>query len=511
MAKTKTDSFILELPLVVQLADDRVMFGRLESGRRLFNTVLDEALRRLDLMRQSKEWQAARLMPKGNKDAISKARSAAFKLCNEHFSFSEYALHAFATKHKNAAGFSDRLGAHETQKVATRVWGAIQEYCFGARGRPRFKGRGRPLHSLEGKNNATGIRWNGDTGCVTWNGLVLPVKLPSKLQDPYLHDALAEKTKYCRIVWRVEHGIRRWFVQLIQLGRAPAKYTFYAQGQIVGLDIGPSTIAIVGDDAIGIEKFAASIVQSWKEIKRLQRAQDRSRRATNPENYNANKTVKKGAKKWEKSPRYQSRQIKLANKERCLAKGRDRDHGELCNKILGLGNVIQTETLSYKSFQKNFGRSVKVRAPGAFVTKLIRKAESAGGKVEELNTRRLRMSQYDHITEQCVKKPLSQRWHRLGGGNELVQRDCYSAFLAKNVIEGEHNSSMLDTSWTTAEPLLRRAGLCLKESASGMPSGNPTVLLPSERIARQRRFVRGLSRDAVAARREPGDPSHACL
>jgi small nuclear ribonucleoprotein (snRNP)-like protein len=85
MSKVKTDSFILELPLVVQLADDRVMLGRLEAGRRLFNTILNEALTRLDLMRQSKEWQAARLMPKGKKDAVSKAKSAAFKLCNEHF------------------------------------------------------------------------------------------------------------------------------------------------------------------------------------------------------------------------------------------------------------------------------------------------------------------------------------------------------------------------------------------------------------------------------------------
>jgi hypothetical protein len=78
------------------------------------------------------------------------------------------------------------------------------------------------------------------------------------------------------------------------------------------------------------------------------------------------------------------------------------------------------------------------------------------------------------------------------------------AFLAKNVIESEYNSSVLAESWTTAEPLLRRVGLCLKESAREMSSGNPTVLLPLEQIARQKRFVLGLNRDAVAAR-EPGE------
>ena len=33
-------------------------------------------------------------------------------------------------------------------------------------------------------------------------------------------------------------------------------------------------------------------MQPWKEIKREQRAQDRSRRATNPDNYNDDGTVK---------------------------------------------------------------------------------------------------------------------------------------------------------------------------------------------------------------------------
>lgn len=76
--------------------------------------------------------------------------------------------------------------------------------------------------------------------------------------------------------------------------------------------------------------------------------------------------------------------------------------------------AIQTEKLSYKGMQMNFGRSAKVRASGMFVSLLIRKAESAGGAVVELNTRTLKMSQNDHITEVCTKKPLSQRWHTLG-------------------------------------------------------------------------------------------------
>lgn len=503
MAKAQSPSFILELPLVVQPAAERILLGRFEAGRRLFNAVLDEALKRLALMRQSKAWQATRTMPKG------KERTAAFKDCSTRFGFSEYALHSVATAHKNAAGFADRLGAHETQKIGTRVWKSVSEYAFGARGRPRFKGRNRPLHSLEGKNNVAGIRWNADTGCITWGKLVLPVRLPSKDQDPYVHAALKAGTKYCRLVWRMEHGKCRWFVQLVQSGTAPAKYDFLSSGQVVGLDVGPSNIAIVADEAVAIESFAPGVVQPWQHQRRLQRALDRSRRATNPGNYNKNGTAKKGRRTWNKSKRYLDLQRQIAEVERQLAATRKKEHGELAHNILGLGNLIQTETLSYKAFQKMYGRSVKVRAPGMFIERLTRKAESAGGKLIELNTRSLRMSQYDHVSDSCTKKPLSQRWHRLGGSsdaNVIVQRDCYSAFLAKHATEDGHSSSRLAEGWAVAEPLLERAGLCrLHESTSGLPSGNPTVAIPSESIARERRFVRGLNRDAVSRKAESPD------
>jgi hypothetical protein len=233
---------------------------------------------------------------------------------------------------------------------------------------------------------------------------------------------------------------------------------------------------------------------------------DRSRRANNPGNYNADGTMKCGAKSWKKSNRYQRLQARLAETERKLSATRKRDHGALANRILSLGNVIQTEDLSYVAFQKCFGRSTKVRAPGAFVSLLSRKAESAGGVLVELNTRRLRMSQYDHVSDSCAKKPLSQRWHRLGGTGAYVQRDCYSAFLAKHASGDAHNPTRLNEAWAAAEPLLRRAGLCVDPSASGKAPAFPAVAIPPERIARRRRLASGLNRDDVAIGESPNAP-----
>jgi hypothetical protein len=59
-----------------------------------------------------------------------------------------------------------------------------------------------------------------------------------------------------------------------------------------GLDISPSTIALISVRDALLEQFCDEVVPPWKEIRREQRAQDRSLRAMNPINYNDKGTVK---------------------------------------------------------------------------------------------------------------------------------------------------------------------------------------------------------------------------
>lgn len=93
--KAPNPTFITELPLVVQPEQARIMSSRFEAGRRLFNAVLGDGLKALTLMRESRMWAAAKAMPAGeSKSDARKARNAAFKACNIHFGFTEYALHA---------------------------------------------------------------------------------------------------------------------------------------------------------------------------------------------------------------------------------------------------------------------------------------------------------------------------------------------------------------------------------------------------------------------------------
>ena len=68
-----SDTFIHEIPLKTTPHDEAVLDVRLDAARNLYNACLRESLRRLDLMRESKAYRAARVLPKG------KARNAVFK------------------------------------------------------------------------------------------------------------------------------------------------------------------------------------------------------------------------------------------------------------------------------------------------------------------------------------------------------------------------------------------------------------------------------------------------
>jgi hypothetical protein len=90
------------------------------------------------------------------------------------------------------------------------------------------------------------------------------------------------------------------------------------------------------------------------------------------------------------------------------------------------------ENLDYVSWQKNFPRSVRDRAPGLLVEMMRRKAESAGGgRLYEYNPRTTALSQ-TCLCGNRKKKPLSQRVHRCECGIR-EDRDLFSAYLGLHV------------------------------------------------------------------------------
>jgi putative transposase len=251
--------------------------------------------------------------------------------------------------------------------------------------------------------------------------------------------------------------------------------------------------------------LAAEVQQPWAATRRLQRAMDRSRRATNQDCYDADGTFKSGARIAVRSRGYLKLKARLSETERVLEKRRARSHGRLSNCILGLGNRIQTEKLNYTAFQKRFGRSTKVKAVGSLMLKLRRKAERADGEFRELNTQALKLSQYDHCTGTCTKKRLSERWHVLGDGSGVVQRDVYSAFLAAIADQNLIHPSRAAAAWPAAQSLLARAGWVREQpvSVAGLlaATSEANPLPAPEPVARERAPVQGDTSKGVGVSR----------
>lgn len=444
MAKKTTPSFILELPVKVSPQDERELDVRLNAARQLYNACLGEALRRLALAHQSRLWTKAR------KATDKKDRAKAFRWARQAVDFDEYALHRFVVQTKNACWIGDHLDVHVCQKIATRAFQAVDSYAFGKRGKPRFKSVGR-LRSVEGKNNEAGIRWR--EGVVVWGGLKLPALLDPKDRHGWQRQSLERRVKYVRLVRKPLRGRQCWYAQLVLEGPSPHKAKNVIGQGVVGLDIGPSSIAAVGEAEAFLAAFCAEVEEIWESKRRIQRLLDRSRRKTNPDLFERNGTVKPGRHRWNKSQRYVRLRAELAEQERKLAAARKRSQGELANRILALGKDIKTEKLSYRAFQRLWGKAVGSRAPGMFMVMLRRKAESAGGRVQEFSTRTTRLSQACHCGT-TTKKALSERWHRCACGVGPVQRDLYSAFLARHVNNEQLDTSRAATAWASAESLL---------------------------------------------------------
>lgn len=460
MSRAKTPSFICELPLQVSPTDERHLLVRLDCARMVYNACMGEALKRLTRMRESAGYETARQLPKKTKE-----RTAAFAAARQQFGFGEYDLHAYAAQFSQS-WLGEHLDANTVQKLATRAYLATHRYAIGQSGQPRFKGKNW-FDSVEGKSNASGILWRDNT--VKWLGLELPAIINP--DDEVVAHGLSCPIKFVRVLRRKLNGRNRFYAQLICEGQ-PCRKTKNKLGQgVVGLDLGPSTIAIVSNESATLEHFCGKLKPQQTALRRQQRKLDRQRRANNPQNYNSDGVAKKGVKRWHFSQRYLHTRQQIAELHRQQAAQRTSLHGQLVNRVLALGNTFNLEKLSYRAFQRQFGKLVSFRAPGQFVSHLKRKAVNAGAEINEFPTRPTGLSQIC-LCGSVVKKPLAQRWHVCDCGVGPVQRDLFSAWLARFIVSQRLDADWAKSAWSGEDERLRVASSAIQPT---MRQGKPPV------------------------------------
>ena len=252
--QSSTPTHTVEFPLVTTKEDIRCFTVRAEVGRQLYNSSLGELLRRHQAMINSDAWHLLSQRNKRNNlklkplialkkptssqkakfnalTAIKKRLNGLFNALHIEFGVTEYALNSFSKTNKNACHFKDHLDANTIQKIDKRVMDAFVRWRFGPGVKPRFKGKNRPLNSLEGKTNKQGIRFvlgdDNQPTRVQWNGLSMTVILAKKDRDGYQSAALSliadGNIAYTRLIKRTVKGRDKLYAQLILKGEAFVK------------------------------------------------------------------------------------------------------------------------------------------------------------------------------------------------------------------------------------------------------------------------------------------------
>lgn len=451
--------YILNLKLEAEKYQEDILAKRFEIGRKIYNDILNKTLKRYIEMTKSKKWRGNQENIKEiykktmEKKELKKELKLNIELRNEllkEYKLSEYSLHNEVKTIQHY--YKNNIDSFTAQKIATRVWTAFEKCLYGNGEKVHFKKHEEGLTSLEGKSNKTGIRYNIETHILEWNKL--KIKVQSKLNE-YEKECLKSVIKYCRIKRKYVRGRYKYILQLILEGEKPVKQEYNAKG-IVGIDIGTQTIAYTGKSEVKLIELAENVKKIENEKRILLRYMDRSRRKNNPDNFNEDGTIKRSKKlKWIYSKRYKKAKSELKDLYRKQADIRKQDHEKLSNEILREGIVIKVEKMNFKGLQrraketkvnektgkinkkKRYGKSLANKAPSMFLEILKNKVIAVNGKYIEVNTHKVKASQYNHLNNEYNKKKLSQRWNYFKYNNEniKVQRDLYSSFLIKNVRE----------------------------------------------------------------------------
>ncbi|MGH4118236.1 RNA-guided endonuclease TnpB family protein [Clostridium sp.] len=456
MTKQTTPNYVLTLCLDTNNRDEIILNKRFEICRKLYNAILGLGLKKFNALSELKVYKKIRKeLAEINKLYFKDEESKKSKINEElrkqkykeltdllgGYGINEYSLINYMTPMYKP--FNKNIDNKTAQALASRASKALEKLIFKDAQRVNFI-KYDELRSVEGK----------------WNGLKLPIII--KYNDIYAQKAIQDRIKYCRLIRKFIRGKYKYYVQLIMEGIPPVKYNKengYVKRSIgIGnalIDIGTQTIAISSKYDVKLLELCPEI-NNIQDIKtKLSRKLDRQRRANNLNNYNSDGTIKLGivinGKKekliWVKSKKYIKTQMELKDVQRKQTDIRKQSHEKLANYIISLGDRILVENMNFKGLQKRskkttinertgkfnkkkrFGKSLSNKAPSKLIEIINRKLKYDELEILKINTHKVKASQYNHFTDEYIKKELKDRWDVSIG----IQRDCYSAFLIMNV------------------------------------------------------------------------------
>ena len=448
--KKGAPTHVATIPLDPTPAELSLSLTRNRAGLRLYNAVLAEAKKRSRAVKTDPVWEKARKMPKGKPESPERTRrKEAFESLDRAHGFTKNAVLSYGSSLRRSF-IREQVFAQETQELSARAFNAVWMWHLGKRGEPHFKRTRDGLHSLSCKDLNGSMRPIAEDGKITslqWGKTTHISVSEPKTKDEELERRRIEtlvsqdKILYCRVVFDQVCGRALLYLQLVLDGPAPVRHE--VSSGTVSFDLGPSWVHVVPEHAPAFhEVLAPSVTDKAKELRRLQRHLDRKHRAGSPECFDSQGCHIKGRCYWrERSKAAEATKKKITEIHRTMAAGRDRDHGNLVNRLYAFGDDHRCEGLNYVVWQKQWPHSMRNRAPGAFVERERQRGKAIGKSLYEYNPR-LALSQ-TCIGGERKKKPLTERRHVCEEHNLDVDRDLFSAFLGLHV-EHQDNNDVLD-------------------------------------------------------------------
>ena len=475
------ENFVRTLPLKVEKWQADILDKRYELLRQVYNMVQQKLLRQYIYFSQQKTYKECvkdkkrkgkffaehpfliridgepceikfPTWNKSNKTASNSIAKFVSKLCSyklgqdktlSDFGINSYILEELGTRIMKA--WEDRLYNFKAKHISKREYGDVNSFST------RIK-------KNDNKISYPGFTINLEEGHITYNtngrqrNQARPIKLPidfSREKKGYAKEALKgglESIRVISIIRRCIRGKNKYYLQLTIAGEKPQKGRTLGRGN-VGIDIGPSTIAVSSLHGVYFDKLANKSDNVEHQLYLINRKLDRSRRANNPQNYNADGTIKRGVRLvWKKdkdAKRYSS--LKSIRRElyRKQAAIRKLQHLEMANTLLTQGDTFivennpidawvrrakeTTKTKSGKNrCKKRYGKSVANHSPALFVSILENKVRSLGGQFLRVDIHNA-ASQFDFTNGEFTKHEVSERSISLSNGH-THQRDLLAAF-----------------------------------------------------------------------------------
>lgn len=320
------EQFVLTLPLKVETWQADILNKRFEHLRRIYNMVQRKLLRHYIYLSQQKEYR--RCKDNDEKRTFWEGHPITFKeFCDKNgnpaivkFPYT-YSRRSKSSGKKASNGISDFVPKYKNRNIGSgltygsmginasiledlglRIQQAWEKRIYN----PKSK---RISFKNEGDLNTFGCReiGGGFSGFkLNLEHMMLSININGRQHDKALfihlpinpNKELTEYEMYAlkggfssirKIIVSREYirGRYKYYVQLTIKGEKPQKNRTLGKGT-VGMDVGPSTIAVSSLQGVSLDKLADKCDNIEHELWRINRKMDRSKRASNPNFFNSN-------------------------------------------------------------------------------------------------------------------------------------------------------------------------------------------------------------------------------